>query len=135
MDYHDANRELVNWGRAVHDGWLREFILYQAPPTSTGYLAPTNAFDEPERPRQSIDLQLAEMTERVVIEIGRSDFQSYKVLIYWYPKLMAMNRDDVDLRHEDRIKMLSKEMHTSFRNAESMLTESVCRYIDSRFTS
>jgi hypothetical protein len=132
MDYHKANEELRNWGRAVHDGWLREFLLHQPPPTSTGYVAPVVAFDDPEHAHTAVDLELAELTERVVINIGSHDFRSYRVLVYWYPKLMSMMRDDVQLGREQKIKMLSKHMHTSYLNAESWLTESVCQYIDRR---
>jgi hypothetical protein len=135
MDYHAANDELVNWGRAVHDGWLREFLTYQAPPTSSNYVAPIVAFDESERPRNFINLELAELTERTVIDIGRDDFTSYRVLVYWYPKLMSIFREDVDLTREHKVKMLSRHMRTSYRKAEELLTESVCRYRDRRLQS
>jgi hypothetical protein len=132
MDYNDAHLELINWGRAVHDGWLREFLLYAPPPTSKGYLAPIVAYDDPEQPRGAIDFQMAELTERVVIDIGSYDYQSYRVLVYWYPKLMSMMSDDVHLDRENKIKLLSKHMATSYRNAEAWLTEAVCQYKDRR---
>ena len=131
LKYHkEANEALQNWGRFVHDGWLRDNLLYTPPPTSDGYVAPVVGFDEPDNP-YPIDELDALKTESIVIYMGLHHFDYHVALIHWYPHLMIVRRD---LPHAECIKRLAKHMHCSFSSAERMLKEAVSRFSDMRQT-
>jgi len=122
---------LCNWGRFVHDGWLRDVLLYTPPPTSKGYRAPVVAYDEPEAAVMPVDELDAQKTENIVIYMGLHHFDYHQTLVYWYPHLLVVRRD---LPHADCIKRLSKHMHCSYGGAERMLRDAVARFSDMRQT-
>ena len=129
--HREANEALQNWGRYVHDGWLRDNLLFTPPPTSEGYRAPIVGFDEPEPARMPIDELDAQRTEHIVIYMGLHHFDYHRVLVYWYPSLLIARRD---MLHADCVKRLSKHMHCSFAGAERMLRDSVARFSDMRLS-
>ena len=129
----DVNDELMNWGRALHNGWIKDHLLYAQPPMFNHYRAPIVAYDEPEPARMPIDELAAMRTEALVVRLGMIHFDSYRVLIHWYTKLMQMRSDH--LNHEERIKRLSKHMKCSFGAAERMRVDALTRFSTLRFTS
>ena len=128
----DVNDELMNWGRALHNGWIKDHLLYAQPPMFNHYRAPIVAYDEPEPARMPIDELAALRTEALVVQLGLVHFDSYRVLVHWYTKLMQMRSDH--LNHDERIKRLSKHMKCSFGAAERMQKDSVIRFSNLRFT-
>jgi len=117
----DVEAELQNWARHVHDGWLHDHLLYTPPPTSEDYRAEIVAYDDSEPVRHSIDELAAQRTEDIVVQIGLQDFDSYRVLVHWYPRLQMIRIEGVELSHEQAIKRLSKHMRCSFQGAQRML--------------
>lgn len=128
----DVNDELMNWGRALHNGWIRDHLLYAQPPIFDHYRAPIVAYDDPEPARIPIDELAAMRTEALVVQLGLVHFDSYRVLVHWYTKLMQMRSDH--LNHDERIKRLSKHMRCSFGAAERMQKDAVVRFATLRFT-
>ena len=128
----EAEKELENWGRFVHDGWLQGNLLYTPPPTSEWYIAPGgDVWDGDETP-PVIDEQAGQRTENAIIEIGKAHIDSYRVLVHWYCHLSRGNVEH--LSREQGIKRLSKFMHTSFMGAERMLEYAISLYILERLT-
>jgi len=128
IDPAQAEAELSNWGRCLHDGWLRDNLLYTPPPTSDGYRAEIVAYDDPEPVRPPCDELAAQRTEEVVVQIGLQDFDSYRVLAYWYPHLLLIRIAGTELSNSEAIKRLSKHMHTSFPGAQRMLDQARVLY-------
>ena len=116
-----AESELQNWGRHMHDGFLRDILLYAVPPMFEHYRADIVAFDDPEPARPSIDELAAQRTEDIVVRIRDHDVDSFMVLSYWYPRLMMIRSEGVELSHQEAISRLSKVMHTSFGGAQRLL--------------
>jgi len=133
MQDRDVTDELMNWGRALHNGWIRDHLMYAQPPIFDHYRAPIVAYDEPEPARIPIDELAAMRTEAIVVQLGLIHFDSYRVLIHWYTKLMQMRSDH--LNHDERIKRLSKHMKCSFGAAERMQKDAVVRFANLRFTN
>ena len=133
MQDRDVTDELMNWGRALHNGWIKDHLMYAQPPIFDHYRAPIVAYDEPEPARIPIDELAAMRTEAIVVQLGLIHFDSYRVLIYWYTKLMQMRSDH--LNHQERIKRLSKHMKCSFGAAERMQKDAVIRFSNLRFTN
>jgi hypothetical protein len=128
----DVNDELMNWGRAMHNGWIKEHLLVTPPPIFNHYQAPIVAYDDPEPALMPVDELAALRTEALVVQLGTTHFDSFRVLIYWYTRLMQMRSDH--LNHDERIKRLSKHMRCSFSAAERMQKEAVIRFSNLRFT-
>ena len=120
-----AHESLMNWGRFVHDSWLRHHLLIAPPPTSEGYLAPVVAYDEPEPAKVPIDHRQGILAEHVVVSIGCEDggFDSYRVLVRWYTSLVF-----VDCRQDERYKRLSKTMHCAYDSSPIMLKDAQGKY-------
>jgi len=133
MQDRDVNDELMNWGRALHNGWIKDHLMYAQPPIFDHYRAPIVAYDEPEPARIPIDELAAMRTEAIVVQFGLIHFDSYRVLVHWYTKLMQMRSDH--LNHDERIKRLSKHMKCSFGAAERMQKDAVVRFANLRFTN
>jgi len=129
----DVNDELMNWGRAFHNGWIKDHLLYANPPIFDHYRAPIVAYDEPEPPKMPIDELAALRTEALVVQLGLIHFDSYRVLVHWYTKLMQLRSDH--LTHADRVKRLSKHMRCSYGAAERMQKDAVIRFANLRFTN
>lgn len=130
MNRIDAERELSNWGRAVNDAWLHDFLTYSHPPTSDGYIAPNPAYDEcAVEAHIHVDELAAEITSRIVAEIGREDFDSYNALVHWYCRLMVLNEYTFTI---DPVKRLSKHLHCNYAGAKRMLDEAIQRYLEKR---
>jgi len=128
----DVNDELMNWGRAMHDGWINDHLLVAPPPIFDHYRAPVVAYDENEPAKIPIDLTLAMHTESLIRKLGYSHSDSKKVLVHWYTKLMQLRSDH--LTHADRVKRLSKHMRCSYGAAERMQKDAVIRFANLRFT-
>ena len=133
QSHKDANEKLCMWGRYVCDGWLRDHLMYSPPPTSEHYRAPIVGWDEPE-PADTIDELDALETEAIVIRIGVTPgcFDLYRVLVYYYPHLLAARRE---MPQAECVKRLAKHLHTGFPAAERMLYDAVARFAEIRFTS
>ena len=121
----EAHESLMNWGRFVHDSWLRHHLLIAPPPTSEGYVAPVVAYDDPEPPKIPIDHHQGQIAEHVVVSIGcePGGFDHYRVLVRWYTGLVF-----ADCRQAERFKRLSKTMHCAYPNAKIMLRDAQLRY-------
>jgi len=121
--------KLMNWGRAVHDGWLEHHLLVDPPPTSKGYLAPIVGYDEPDPPKVPVDEFDAMISEHVVVSIGceQGGFFAFRVLVHWYTRLAFL-----DCTQDERFKRLSKHMKCGFQTATLMLDESQKRYFERR---
>ena len=128
----DVEAELQNWARHVHDGWLHDHLLYTPPPTSEDYRAEIVAYDDPEPVRPPVDELAAQRTEGIVVQIGLQDFDSYRVLVHWYPHLQMIRIEGVELSHEQAIKRLSKHMRCSFQGAQRMLDHARILYAQMR---
>ena len=132
--YREANHKLLNWGRHVNDGWLRNNLLFTPPPTSEGYVAPF--YDPAERSPYPIDELDAELSERVVIRIGTTpgQFDFYRALVYWYPHLMLLRFEGTELTHDQSLKRLSRYLRCSFDGARRILDDAVHAYWFTRLT-
>ena len=125
FDRKAAHEALMNWGRFVRDDWLRHHLLIAPPPTSEGYIAPVVAYDEPEPAKIPIDHIQGRLSEHVVVSIGGEPggFDSYRVLVHWYTRLMFK-----DCRHSERFKLLSKHMHCAYPSALIMVRDAQARF-------
>lgn len=130
FDRKQVDLELTNWGRYVNDGWLANHLLYTNPPTSEGYIAPgiTQIETDPELVKTPIDEQRAQLTERIVVHIGLTDFESFQVLGHWYTRIMRAPIYSIENRAEHAYKRLAKKMRTSYPGAQRMLEEAQYRY-------
>lgn len=128
QDVRDADAELANWGRSIHDGWLKDHLLYANVPTSDGYVAPVVGYDDPEPARHPVDQNLAQITEAVVITLFQDHIDSYRVLQHWYTRLLPMRGDGIEATHDEMIKRLAKHMRTSYPGAQRMLDDARRRY-------
>lgn len=128
IDEKQSEHELRNWGRCIHDGWLRDHLDYRPPPTSEQYQAPIVAFDDPEPVRAPHDELAAEMTTEIVVQIGLEHFDAYRTLVFWYTRLQQIP----ELGHDESIKRLSRHMKTGFDGATRMLNDARKRYLSHR---
>lgn len=120
----ETEQQLMNWGRYVKDNMASHGLLFSVLPTSEGYLAPIVAYDEPEPAKTPIDEIEGQITEDIVVKIGvePGGFDSYRVLVHWYTRLM-MHHHEEHLSRNESIKRLSKHMRCSFLGAERMLED------------
>ena len=125
----DANIDLLNWGRFVNEAWLERNLLIDPPPTSEGYRAPSVAYDEPEPVKMPVDMWAGKVAEHVVVSIGCEcgGFDSYRVLVHWYTRLVF-----AECTRDERYKRLSKQMHSSFKSAQRMHIDAQVKYWDRR---
>ena len=128
----DATHELHNWGRYVHDGWLKHHLLHTPPPTSEHYRAPVVAYDDPEPAEPPVDELAGLRTESIVVAIGLEHFDSYRVLVHWFTHLAPRRQD---MNRAAAIKKLSKHMRCSYQAADRMLADGISRYHNKRFTN
>ena len=130
-DHKKTELDLRNWGRYTQDQWLVHHLLIAPPPTSEGYVAPVVAYDDPEPARMPIDHQAGRVAEHVIISIGCEcgGFDSYRVIVRYYTRLIFH-----ECTHEQRLKRLSKHMHTSFPGAERMLADAQWKFWDRKQT-
>ena len=110
-DFKDADNDLMNWGRSMRDSWLEHNLLIDPPPTSSGYLAPLVAYDDPEPVKSPIDEISAKVTEHVIISIGvePEGFEHYVALVAWYTRLVFL-----ECPQAERYKRLAKKIHCSY---------------------
>lgn len=123
QEFLDAHRELLNWGRWARDQWPAPDLGYVPPATSQEYRAP-NPSDGSESDGIPVDETAAAITEAIVVQIGLSSIDHYRVLVRWYPKLMAGPPVPLD----ECYKRLAKHMHCSYDGARRMREESVRLY-------
>lgn len=123
-DLVDAHRELLNWGRWARDQWPAPELGYVPPATSQGYLAPIVGWDEPTDYGEPVDETDAQRTESIVVQLGLERIDHYRVLVRWYPGLMAGPPIPLD----ECYKRLARFMHCSFAGAKRMREESVEAY-------
>lgn len=116
-----ANDDLMNWGRYVNNGFLEHHLMFTPLPTSEGYVAPINIYDEPEPPRMPVDEADAQLSEHVVISIGvePGQFLNFRALVAWYTKLVF-----IECTTDERYKRLSKQLKCSFPRAKTIMEES-----------
>lgn len=124
----EFERELQNWGRCIHDGWLNDHLGYRSPQTSEEYVPEINVFDDPEPAREPLDEIAAQRTTEIVVQVGLKHFDSYRVLVFWYTRLQQIP----DLSLTESINRLSQHMHSSYPGAERMLEQARAHYREFR---
>lgn len=127
-DLIEAHRELLNWGRWARDQWPAPELDYVPPATSQEYRAPWDpdaaSRDTATDLTDPIDELAAAHTEAVVVQIGLDRIDHYRVLVRWYPGLMAGPPIPLD----ECYKRLARFMHCSFSGARRLREEAVESY-------
>ena len=125
-----AEEELQNWGRWCYSDMEQSGVAisgHTVPPTSAGYQSPPYVEGETPEAVMPVDELLGELTNDIVVQIGLTHFDSYRVLSFWYRSISSPGNWPRTVRRR-----MAELMECTEKRAQMMLEDAITRYQNRR---